>query len=242
MVNGCLVTVSAALRGKSGALIERGKIVSGLGHVRLLCGVAVFVVGAPVVATSPPSGDSVPGSEVAVPLCANQPVPNWVTNARQPNDGTPDPDGRIVFGAGPHEHEMWGQIVSLYAIDPDGSDLVALPDCGMARPRFSPDGTRLALSVLMDDGRLQVATMNVDGTDLRVLTSGPGSNEIPDWSPDGSWLVYSHIAPDCIDPDCAITSETLWRMDADGANARQIGASEVYDWEPKLSPDGTEVL
>jgi dipeptidyl aminopeptidase/acylaminoacyl peptidase len=37
-------------------------------------------------------------------------------------------------------------------------------------------------------------------------------------------------------------TETLWRIDADGANARQVGSPGEYDWEPKLSPDGTEVV
>ena len=212
----------------------------------LSCVVALLVAGAPAVAAPPPpSEDSAPTSADAVPLCPYRPAPFWVTNASHPNDGTPDPEGRIVFGIFQFNHEIWGQVVALFAIDPDGSDLGQLLNCDVARPRFSPDGTRLAFTVFMDNRRAQVATMNVDGTDLRVLTTRPGSSETPDWSPDGSWLIYAHVSPDCLDPDCVLTggvTETLWRIDADGANARQVGASDSYDFEPKLSPDGTEVV
>ena len=82
--------------------------------------------------------------------------------------------------------------MSLHAIDPDGTDMVALLDCEVARPRFSPDGSRIAFAIVMDDQSFQVATMAADGTDLRILTDTPGYAETPDWSPDGSWLIYSY--------------------------------------------------
>ena len=133
----------------------------------------------------------------------------------------------------------------LFAVDPDGSDLVQLLDCETARPRFSPDGSRLAFAIFMDDGTLQVATMAADGTDLRILTSTAGYSEYPDWSPDGSWLIYSHSDQRCPDLTCAVSSgyrESLWRMDADGSNQRLLGATGTLDNEARLSPDGREAV
>ena len=156
--------------------------------------------------------------------------------------------GRIVFGRLTRVDDIRGQLVSLYAIDPDGSDLVQLLDCEVGRPRFSPDGSRLAFGIAMDDGTMQIATMAADGSDLEILTSTEGYADTPDWSPDGSWLVYSHSPVPCVGSSwepCVIEEgmhQTLWRMDADGSDQRLIGDPDSYDWEPRLSPDGREVV
>ena len=168
-----------------------------------------------------------------------------------PNDGVPDPEGRIVFGPLLRKDPTFGQLTSLYAIDPDGSDLTQLLDCEVAFPHFSPDGSRLAFGIHMDNGSMQVATMAADGTDLRILTSG-GYSEFPDWSPDGSWLVYSQVKDadlaainrECPVGDCLVTlglKEPLWRMQADGSDPRQIGNPDTVDFWPRLSPDGHKV-
>src|SRR5687767_5565804 len=59
-------------------------------------------------------------------------------------------------------------------------DLVPLLDCEVGRPRFSPDGSRLAFGIAMDDGTLQIATMAADGSDLTILTSTDGYADTPD--------------------------------------------------------------
>jgi len=191
------------------------------------------------------------------PICADSELPAWARTSSRLGDGMPDPAGRIVFGPETRMDDIFGEVVSLYAIDPDGSDLVRLLDCETMRPRFSPDGSRLAFGIAMDDGSIQVATMAVDGTNLRILTSTPGYAEQPDWSPDGSWIIYAHAPMHCPDPDCAIPGgyhESLWRMDIDGTGQRPIdGPSRLdgdpaslpaitQDIEPRFSPDGTEVV
>lgn len=196
---------------------------------------------------------------LSAPICAHRPPPAWVTEARSPADGVPDPAGRIVFGQ-LTRMDPEGLIVSLYAVDLDGSDLVQLLDCDVARPRFSPDGSLLALTVAMDDGTFQVATLRPDGTDLRLLTTTEGLASTPDWSPDGSWLVYDHLPVPCRQDECLRDGGegyhiTLWRMDANGGNPRPIagpngrltgGPNEppgiTQDLEPRLSPDGTRVV
>jgi Tol biopolymer transport system component len=222
----------------------------------------VFVIGA-CAATGPDSSSVVSGpsasaigtrvstapapsrsATAARPICPDL-NPSWAA-ASHPNDGIPDPAGRIIFGPIYRDDEVIGQVIApLFSMDADGSDLIQVFDCDLERPRISPDGSRIAFSIAMDDGTWQVATIAADGSDLRILTSTTGYAETPDWSPDGSWLIYAASPVQCSrDPLCQSLDETLWRMNADGSDQRLIGnpPSSAWDWEPRLSPDGREVV
>jgi TolB protein len=132
-----------------------------------------------------------------------------------------------------------GQIVALHAIDPDGSDLVQLNDGGSAFPSWSPDGSRIAFGQQQPDGSWQIATMAPDGSDVQLLTSGPGIHEIPSWSPDGTWIAYGYSP---VMPDDPSFRPAIYRMDADGSNQALLGHPDAFDAEPRISPDGTRVL
>ena len=179
-------------------------------------------------------------------MCAHRPPPAWVTDANAPNDGVPDPAGRIYFGQEERSTDVAQVIAPLFAIDPDGSDLVQVLDCDMERPRISPDGTRLVFSIAMSDDTWRVATSAVDGSDLAILTDPGRYGATPDWSPDGSWILYSNSAFRCSPAPACWASEdvppTLWRMNADGSDQHLIGSPDFFDTEARLSPDGTEVV
>ena len=149
------------------------------------------------------------------------------------------PGGRIAFGRIMPGHEQTDQLMALYAIDPDGTDEIQLTDGNSYGPAWSPDGTRLAFTLVADDGSSQIATVAADGTDLQMLTSGPGVHETPSWSPDGTWIAYGYSP---ILPWDAGFHTVLYRIDADGSNPTLIGDPDVFDYEPKISPDGTKVL
>ena len=208
-------------------------------------------VSSPPPATSPAPASTATASAspllavaAPAPICPHLKPPTWATS--HPSDGIPDPAGRIVFGPVYQGDEILGQLISpLFAIDADGSDLVQIFDCEIERPRISPDGRRIAFSLAMDDGSWQVATIAADGNDLRILTSSTGYAQTPDWSPDGSWLIYAASPVKCSrDPLCDSLNETLWRVNMDGSDQRQVGGTvpTAWDSEPRLSPDGREVV
>ena len=58
-----------------------------------------------------------------------------------------------------------------------------------AKPRLSPDGKRLALSV-EDENIGDVWILDIERDSLSQLTTG-GHSRAPEWSPDGEWLVFS---------------------------------------------------
>ena len=193
---------------------------------------------------SPSTAPATPAAaEAPVPVC-NDGRPPWVEAANSAKNG-PDPAGRIVFGQ-VSRADVYSQVVDpLFAIDPDGSDLVQILSCEVERPRISHDGTRLAFSIFMSDRTWQVATSAIDGSDLRLLTSTSGWASMPDWAPDDSWLVYAYSPNPCNVPTCVddgIFRQTLWRMNADGSDQRLIGNPDAFDSEIRLSPDGREVV
>ena len=75
-------------------------------------------------------------------------------------------------------------------------------------PKASPDGRLLALSK-----QSNIWTMTIDGENLKQLTNvGDGGFE-PEWSPDGSRIIY--VKP-------TTQGGELWLMNADGSNPQQI--------------------
>jgi TolB protein len=56
------------------------------------------------------------------------------------------------------------------------------------RPRFSPDGRRIAFTSHRD-GNAEIYVMNADGGSPRRLTDHAGRDDYPSWHPDGRRLV-----------------------------------------------------
>jgi len=95
----------------------------------------------------------------------------------------------------------------------------------------------------MSDATWQVATSAIDGTDIRILTATRGYAQWPDWTPDGRSIIYAD-APEPCDavPACPAVHHTIWQMDSDGSNKRQIGNPLMLDAEVRVSPDGSEIV
>ena len=75
---------------------------------------------------------------------------------------------------------------------------------------------------------MDVYVVNADGTGLRRLTTNPGADFDPSWSPDGSRIAFRSERSG--DPE-------IWVMNADGTKQRRLTAGLSPAW----SPDGSRI-
>ena len=113
---------------------------------------------------------------------------------------------------------------------------------GVADPRISPDGARVAYQVWSIDkesneyrGAVWVAP--VDGSaEPRPFTSGERRDGMPRWSPDGRWLAFTS------NRGGEKTPTNLYVIPAEGGEARKLTdgkeSVEAYSW----SPDSTRIV
>ena len=105
------------------------------------------------------------------------------------------------------------------------------PGEGLWLPRWSPDGTSIALTGI--GGR--IAVVAVDGSERRDL--GPG--DAPAWSPDGTWIAFAGASA-----GLEYTSRNLHlvRADGQGGRIRLTDANEEQFYvSPSWSPDGRQL-
>ena len=122
----------------------------------------------------------------------------------------------------------------LFAIDPDGTDRIRLTSATGFYPRWSPDGTMIALTIYSSPDNFNlfpnVYVMNADGTGItRLVENAVGAT----WSPDGEKLAYVGVEHRNLD---------VFTIHVDGTGktrlTNQNGLREQYlDW----SPDGTRI-
>ncbi|MFN2525305.1 MAG: TolB family protein, partial [Actinomycetota bacterium] len=115
-------------------------------------------------------------------------------------DGFPtwSPDGRKLAFARADANSLFEY--DIYVVDADGGSPVNLTQTPQYRdwePSWSPDGSKIVFRSdraapevvtrpLFDFFEGDLFIMNADGSDVRPLTSGPGFEMMPVWSPDGA--------------------------------------------------------
>ena len=85
----------------------------------------------------------------------------------------------------------------------------------------------------------QIYLMNADGTDQRAITTETDGACQPDWSPDGTQIVY--ISPCMAKGKLIIPAPTSYIMNADGIGKQPLGGSIEGDFDPAWSPDGKSI-
>jgi hypothetical protein len=96
-------------------------------------------------------------------------------------------------------------------------------------PRQSPDGTRLAMSVLT-----RIYVMDLPGGTPRRLTKADAWEFKPAWSPDGQWVAYV---------TWSMTEGHIWKARADGTGEPQrLTKVPAFYTDIVFSPDGTRIV
>jgi TolB protein len=93
---------------------------------------------------------------------------------------------------------------------------------------WGPDSKELIYSMA---GSLWRQTLET--SDATQLTDGPGYDYEPDWSPDGTAVVYVSYQKDAME---------LWLLDLESGKSRQLTNGGAVNVEPRWSPDGKKLV
>lgn len=104
-------------------------------------------------------------------------------------------------------------------------------------PRISPDGSTLAFSIFVEGADVvELYLMDIDGSNLRPLTSNERDNYLPSWSPDGSRLTY-------VSQEAGETSTAeIYAISLDGSNDVPLTSNEAFEYGSSWSPDGQFIV
>ncbi len=100
-------------------------------------------------------------------------------------------------------------------------------------PAFSPDGTRLALTLSGSGGNLDIWLLDLGTQQLTRLTDDPAVDTEPTWSPDGKSIYFTSDRAG---------GPQIYRLDiANPRRVQRVSFGSGYVARPRVSPDGTKI-
>ena len=123
-----------------------------------------------------------------------------------------------------------------------------------AEAYFSSDGTKLIFQSTRPPFECdQIFSMNVDGSDVKLLNSGKGRTTCGFFFPDGKRIIYAstHLANDACPPAPDRSKGYVWPIystyeifsaNIDGSGLKRLTKNSGYDAEGTISPDGKKIV
>ncbi len=150
----------------------------------------------------------------------------------------------------------YDEAFEIYSAKRDGSDLKNLTNSPGydAEGSFSPDGRQivftslraaLPLEKLPPESRKRyeqepsyfgdIYLMNADGSNVRRLTTAPGYDGGPFFTPDGQRIVWRHFEENGMIAD-------VWTMKLDGSDKQRLTDFKSMSWAPYFHPSGDYLI
>jgi TolB protein len=145
------------------------------------------------------------------------------------NDHGYSPDGTLIaLSCGPRGESR------IYVMPATGGEpRLVTPETPSYWHGWSPDGTTLAY-VARRNGEFDIYTIPVEGGAERRITTAPGLDDGPDYTPDGQWMWFNSDRSGAM---------RLYRMRPDGSEQQVMTTDAAYgDWFPHPSPDGRWIV
>lgn len=123
-----------------------------------------------------------------------------------------------------------------------------------AEAYFSADASKLAFQSMRDDMECdQIFTMNADGSEVRMVSTGKGATTCSFLSPGGEYIIYAstHLAGDSCPPKPDMSQGYVWalydsydifRANPDGSETVRLTQTPGYDAEAVFSPGGDRII
>jgi TolB protein len=100
-------------------------------------------------------------------------------------------------------------------------------------PAFSPDGTRMALTLSGSGGNLDIWLLDLATQQLTRLTDDPAVDTEPSWSPDGKSIYFTSDRAG---------GPQIYKLDiANPRRVQRVSFGSGYVARPRISPDGTKI-
>lgn len=155
------------------------------------------------------------------------------------NDHGLTPDGRTVIISANADNPGIPPRSNVFTLPMSGGEPTRITAQG---PSYwhgvSPNGKTLAFvgeRAVGPDGKLDydIYSIPIGGGTEKRLTTSPGLDDGPDYSPDGKYIYFNSYRTGTMH---------IWRMRADGSQPEQITTDAYSNWFPHPSPDGRWVL